>query len=283
MKVIEREIVILDSAWEMIGRMVSWAMFVKNNRKGPTNLLFESREHSLLFVILFADFLSEIRAFRGPPPFGMIRVPSNARPSDLTFIFHLRQVYADPRLGTNATGLSTATEALAQWLEGSFVAHNVNLHSIDVVADLHVARYRYLKMCGDIAKHNLARLETNVRHLRTLLQAAGHKVSEQEAYLAVENFFEWFHDHIFIYHSSLISEMLNEIRWEIFHYLEPEYQRSWHLTREATPTFPLYGYHLPDQIAEPIARAMYWNLMNRVRAKPCMHRFIVSDTFKGGY
>ncbi len=280
----EREAIILNSAWEMINDMVNWAMFVKNDDTGPTNLMFETRQHSRLFVILLGDFLSEVRAFKGDPvPLGLKTVPSNARPSDRTFIFHLRQVCANPKLGVDATKLSAEIEAFSDWLESEFDAPGVNLHAINIVANLHVARYRYIKMCGDIAKHNLARLATNVGHLRKLLEAAGHAVSEQEAYLAVENFFEWFHDDIFIYHSSQIAELLNNIRWAIFDYLQPEFRRSWHLTEKATPSFPMYAYHVPAEITEPIARAMYWDVLNRVRSKPWMHRFVVSDSFKKRY
>jgi hypothetical protein len=61
-------------------------------------------------------------------------------------------------LGDDVAELAATVEAFASWLEGEFTASGVNLHSIDVVADLQVTRYRYIKMCGDIAKHNLARL-----------------------------------------------------------------------------------------------------------------------------
>lgn len=167
----EREAIILNSAWEMIDGMVNWAVFVKTDRADPSNLMFQTSGHARLFVILLGDFLSEIRAFKGEPiPLGLKPAPSNARPSDMTFLFHLRQVCADPKFGADTAGLSAAVEAFASWLEGEFTATGVNLHSIDVVADLRVARYRYIKMCGDMAKHNLARLATNVGHLRKLLE-----------------------------------------------------------------------------------------------------------------
>jgi len=281
---IEREAIILNNAWGMIDDMVNWAIFVKNDYTRPTNLMFESSQHARLFAILLGDFLSEVRAFKGDPiPLGLKAAPSNARPSNLTYIFHLRQVCADPKLGTDARGLGGEIEAFATWLEHKFVATGVNLHAINVVADLQITRYRYLKMCGDIAKHSLARLATNANHLRKLLEAAGHTVSEQDAYLAIDNFFEWFHRDIFIYHSSQIAEFLNNIRLEIFEYLQSEFQRSWHLTEHATPDFADYRYTIPTDIVEPIARAMYWDLMNRVRSKPWLHRFVVSDSLKQRY
>jgi hypothetical protein len=281
---IEREAITLTSAWEMIDGMVNWAMFVKNDRTEPTNLMFATSAHSRLFAILLGDFLSEIRAFKGDPvPLGLKQAPSNARPSDLTFLFHLRQVCAEPKLGADTTALSAAVNAFADWLEGEFTAPGVNLPAIDVVADLRVARFRYMKMCGDIAKHNLPRLATNVGHLRRLLEAAGHPVSEQEAYLAVGNFFEWFHNDIFIYHSSLVAEFLNNIRWEIYQYLQPEFRRSWHLTDSATQELPAYSYHVPTHITEPLAVALYWDAMNRSRSGPYVQRFIVTDSLKRRY
>jgi hypothetical protein len=281
---IEREAIILNSAWEMIDGMVNWAMFVKNDSTEPTNLMFATHMHSRLFVILLGDFLAEIRAFKGDPvPLGLKPAPSNARPSDLTFLFHLRQVCADPKLGTDTAALSAAIETFADWLEGEFIAPGVNLNAIEVVADLRVERFRYIKMCADITKHSLARLATNVGHLRRLLEAAGHAVSEQEAYLAVENFFEWFHDDIFIYHSSQIGEFLNNIRWAIYDYLQPEFQRSWHPIVGATPQFPIYSYRVPTEIMEPVAHSMYWDAMNRSRSKPYVQRFIVTESLKRRY
>ncbi len=236
---VEREAIILNSACEMIDGMVNWAMFVRNDSAEPANLMFETSAHSRLFAMLLSDFLSEIRAFKGPVPLGLKPAPSIARPSDLTFLFHLRQVCASPKLGTDVSELSTVIEAFADWLEGEFPATGVDLHAIGVVANLRVARYRYIKMCGDVAKHTLARLATNVGHLRKLNEAAGHSISEQDAYLAVENFLEWFQQDIIIYNSSSIAEFLNNLRWASYHYLQPEFQRSWHLTDRATRDLPI--------------------------------------------
>ncbi|QDC02796.1 hypothetical protein [Mesorhizobium sp. 8] len=280
----EREAIILNSAWEMIDGMVNWAMFMKTDRPDPSNLMFQTSGCARLFVILLGDFLSEIRAFKGEPiPLGLKRAPSNARPSDLTFLFHLRQVCTDPKLGADGDGLSAAVEAFATWLEGEFIATGVNLHAIDVVADVRITRYRYLKMCGDMAKHNLARLATNVGHLRRLLEQAGHPVSEQQAYLAVETFFEWFHEDIFVYHSSQIGEFLNNIRWAIYDYLQPEFRRSYHVPATSTAEFPRYSYHVPSAITEPVAVAMYWDAMNRSRSQPYVQRFVIPDYMKQRY
>jgi hypothetical protein len=70
------------------------------------------------------------------------------------------------------------------------------------------------------------------------------------------------------------------MRWAIYDYLRPEFARSWHLTEKATELFPMYAYRYPENCREPVARAMYWDVMNRVRSRPYVHRFIVSDSFK---
>ena len=278
---IEQECIILNSAWEMIDGMVNWTMFVKNDRTGPTNLLFHTEQCSQLFIILLGDFLFQLRGFKKRPiPLGLQGAPADARKSDLTFLYYLRQVCATPRLAQDASDLTACTEALATWLEGEFVAEGVNLSAVDDAIDLRITRYRYLKICGDIAKHNLARLETNVDHIRKLLDASGHQISEQEAYLAVSDFYEWFHGNIFIYHSSHIAELLNNIRWAIFEYLRPEFARSYH-HNEGSEDLPWYEYDYPTGCNEPLARAMYWDLMNRVRREPRLHRFVVSRLPQG--
>ena len=284
MNEVEQECIILNSVWQMIDDMVNWAMFAKHDRTEPTSMMFETSQNSRLFIILLGDFLSELRAFKSKPiPLGLKPPPSHARPSDLTFLYYLRQVCAKPQLGTKDSDLQRCTGSFATWLEGEFVAPRVNLSAINVATDLRVSRYRYLKICGDIAKHNLARLGTNVTHIRRLLEASGHAVSEQDAYLAVENFFEWFHGHIFSYHSSQIAEFSNNIRWAIFNYLQPEYARSWHRPAGADLDSLKYAYYYPADCNDPLARAMYWELMNRVRGKPWVHRFVVHELFKRRY
>lgn len=51
-------------------------------------------------------------------------------------------------------------------------------------------------------------------------------MSPDEAALALEDFYRWFHDDILNYHASTIAEFLNNIRWGIYEYLQPEFQRS---------------------------------------------------------
>ena len=162
------------------------------------------------------------------------------------------QVCQAPQLGRDTADLERQVEAFAQWLEEEFTAPDVALPDIDVQTNLRIARYRYIKMCCDIAKHHLGRLSANVRDLRTLLRQARHDIDEQAAYLAVENFYQWFFEHIFLYHSSQVAEFLNDIRWAIYLYLQPEFDRSYHLTDEATPDFPHTATMCPTPSTSPL-------------------------------
>ena len=284
MNAIEQECIILNSVWAMIDDMVNWAIFVRPELSDFSHLRFESPGHAELFNIRLGDFLSQLRAFKGQPiPFGLNTPPSNTSPTNLTFIFHLRQVVTDPRLGGDAAGLGVATEAFASWLEGDFFAEGVNLADINVVADIRISRQRYLKICGDIAKHHLARLAANAKQVRDLLHASGHPITEQDSYLALPSFYEWFHRDIFIYHSSLIAKFLNDIRWQVYSYLQPEFNHSWHLKDEWIGSFQPYGYVYPADCCEPVARAMYWEVMNRVRGRPWITPFEIDDAFKLRY
>ncbi|MDO9382652.1 MAG: hypothetical protein Q7T86_07280 [Hyphomicrobiaceae bacterium] len=196
-------------------------MFAKTEKTENSNLMFKDSFYARLFAILLVDFLSEVKAFKGPVPLGLKPVPSGVRPTDRTMLFHLRGVAASPNLGRDATRLVAATEAFGDWLEAEFTAE-VNFSDISAVTDVRISRIQYLKLCGDIAKHNLARLSTNVGHLRKLLEISGHPVTQQDAYLAINNFRERFLDDILIYHSSQIGEFLNNIRWAIYEYLQPD-------------------------------------------------------------
>ncbi len=102
--------------------MVNWATFVRNECTEPTNLQFTNRAFSRLFIIFLGDFLSEIKAGKnGIVPLGLSRrTRDDAPPSDKTFLFHIRQVCTNPKLGKDSTCLRQTADAFAAWLEGEF-------------------------------------------------------------------------------------------------------------------------------------------------------------------
>ena len=150
---------------------------------------------------------------------------------------------------------------------------NVCFPSINTKLDIKVPRLDYIKICGDIAKHNFMRLQVNVGRICRLLEANGHPIDEAQGYTVLGDFFQWFHEDIFVYHSSSIAAFLNNIRWAIFDYLTPEFLQSLRQTDELT-----YEFSYPTDCNDPLARGMYWDLMNRVRGKPYFPQFTVNPS-----
>jgi hypothetical protein len=105
-------------------------------------------------------------------------------------------------------------------------------------------------------------------------------LSLDEAVLALEDFYERFHTDILNYHGSTIAEFLNGIRWGVHEYLLPEFRRSF-TPRGGDPT--RYEYLYPDGVSTKLGKALYWDLMNRVRGRPYLERFQVTRHLKLRY
>jgi hypothetical protein len=89
---------------------------------------------------------------------------------------------------------------------------------------------------------------------------------------------------LFNYHASTIAEFLNNIRWAIFKYVQPEFERSYEkIAPEPMYPEPMYRFRYPADITQPIARAMYWDLMNMARSSPFFLPFTVSGSLKSQF
>jgi hypothetical protein len=277
----EQEVIVLNAAWGMIDDMVNHAVFVPlGDKVHDTNLIPQTTETLRLFNILLADFLSPlVRRGRGDLPFALPAPTKGARSSDLTFLFYLRQVAASPRLYSDAAALGGPVEAFSVWLEVKSFVEKVWLPSIEVEVDLAIERREWIKICGDIAKHSFARRESNVAKIARILAEHGHKIDEGVGYVLLPEFWDWFHANLFAYHASTIAEFLNNIRWGLYTYLCPEFERAFH---RVDPE-PMYRFHVPAEIAHPLARSMYWDLMNRCRSTPYFPHFTVTQSLKCCY
>jgi hypothetical protein len=112
------------------------------------------------------------------------------------------------------------------------------------------------------------------------MERNGVSLGLEQALLILSDLYDWLHTHAFNYHSSTIAGFLNDIRWGIYEYLHPEYQRSvvW---ERGDP--PVYRYTCPSGISSSFARECYESLMNDVRQPPYMRRFEVSEWLKKRY
>jgi hypothetical protein len=267
---IEEESIVLKAIWDLAQDCVNYSIFCKFSDPANVTLLPNTHNDLRLFNILVGDFLSAPK----PGTLGLPGIPSAAQGADRTYLAYLRRVVKNPQLASGRERLiAEPTECLASWLEADFTVKDVWLPKISFELDVTMTRLESIKICGNIAKHNFSRLSADVDKIRRILNRNGRPVTEEEAYLLLPDFYEWFHTHIFAYHTSQIGEMLNNILWGMYDYLLHEFARAYRETKLDDPGDVMYGYDVPAGIRDGLAKAMYWDLMNDVRRKPYMPRF----------
>lgn len=277
---IEQEVIVLLAVWNMIGEMVNYLLFVKGDATEDVQLRFNSTVHQRLFSILLVDVLSRQTPSRSNGmPFNLAVPPENADQVSYTYLYYLRRIARSPGLTGDASGLNEAVDKFWEWLDGESVVEKAWFPEIDLETDVKAKRISYLKICGNINKHNSSRLQENVGKIRGILRANGRDIDEQQGYQAIESFNTWFYDNVFSYHASTIAEFLNEIRWTIYEYLCPVFRECF---RQKAGEMA-YSYVMPPEIEQPLARAMFWDLMNAVRTPPYFRRFKAIELLKLRY
>lgn len=274
---LDREIIILAAAWDMIGSMVHYAHFEKQHRVENAILTFQTREASKLFLIILADFLSLPR----DGTFGLTR-PRAEGSLGQTYLGHILNVASAPSFKGDVTLLTSSVKSFAEWLDGFANVQDVWLPSIERNGMLRVQRMDYLKICGTITKHGFTRLGNVVGKLRKILAANGTEIDEGQSYLVIPEFQEWFQDNIFIASSTRVAWHLNEIRWGVYKYLVSEFRRAYTPTEVITGA-QMYRYDVPREITKPLVRSMYWDMMNNMRVSPYFPRFTVDPYMRDLY
>jgi hypothetical protein len=273
----DQETIVLKSAWDSIHEMVNYAIFEKLAQTSDAMLMFKTSSHQQLFNVLLTDFLSA----PSPWPFGL-QAPSPGTPKSMqSILFQLEKVGRAPLL--NPAGGDTILkplQAFVTWLETECLVEKVWLPSINLETDIRVKRVEFIKICGNIGKHNFARLSRVVDDICRILETNGHKISTDEGYLVLEDFYEWFHENIFNYHCSAIAEFLNNLRWGLYDYLRLVHERAI-IWEGGDP--PKYRFTYPVGSQHPTGKSMYWDLMNDVRSEPFMPRFEVTRFLKMRY
>ena len=267
---IEIEIISLAAVWDLIDSMVHYGHFEKDHETENTSLMFKTRDASKLFLIILADFLSHPR----DGTLGLEK-PSIEGSMGRTYLGYLQKVSEYPQFSGDCELLAVSVERFAKWLDGNIVVEDVWLPSIERNGDLNVKRLDYIKICGTISKHGFTRLDQIVSKIQRILAENDTKIDEEEVYLTIPDFQEWFQDNIFIASSTQIAWHLNEIRWGIYHYLKVEFERSYTPTAVVSE-LQMYAYDVPSGIKSPLVKSMYWYLMNNVRSAPNFPRFTMS-------
>ena len=76
-------------------------------------------------------------------------------------------------------------------------------------------------------KHNFARLTITAGKLAGILKRAGTDLTEIETLPVLDDFYTQFHENVFNYHGGMIAQLLNNVRWGIHEYLQPQYLRAY--------------------------------------------------------
>ncbi|MCH7499240.1 MAG: hypothetical protein IH886_04420 [Nitrospinae bacterium] len=275
---IEQEIIILSAIWGMIGEMVNYEIFEQLHSTEDTSLVFKSATHRQFFNILLVDFLST-------PKKGLFDLPFATKDSaetDKSFLYCLEVVCKKPNFDKEKVdAIRKPLTEFKDWLETECHVENVWFPSINEETDIKVKRVSFIKICGNISKHNFTRLDQDASSIKEILLNNNVDIrDDNDVYLLLSDFYGWFHDNLFDYHSSAIAEFLNNIRWGIYEYLQPEFHRSF--TREDGDAIE-YHFIYPDQCTNPFAKIMYWNLMNNMRVEPYMPKFEVTGFLKMRY
>ncbi|MFC1761187.1 hypothetical protein ACFL6U_03805 [Planctomycetota bacterium] len=264
---IEEEVVFLKAITEAIASMVNYEMLTLDGDATDKTIRFNTSTHQKFFNIVLVDFLS--------------RTDQKAPVKRKSYLGALREISEKPCFSVrdSVTLLRNATDSFVEWLD-QIIEVDIWLPSIDRETVIQITRLSFLKMCGDISKHNILRSIGVAKELQETLEASKVVVDLEEAMLALADFYEKFHADLLNYHSSTIIEFLNNIQWGIYDYLLPEFRRS--IVHEGGNP-PMYRFTYPKDITNTFAKQCYWDLLNEVRAKPYIPRFGVTKWLKLRY
>lgn len=267
----EREIIFLKAVKELIDEMVNFEIGNVIGCDPHSQFQFSSMTHQKFFNIILVDFLS--------------CSDKNVLGEQSTYLSALKSVCESPKFekDNSVESLKKYVTDFIEWLSSEVVVEKIWLSSIDLETDLSIKRVEFIKICGNISKHNFSRLSGVVRELQNIFTKNSITLTDDQALVIIEEFYQWFHHDIFSYHSSAIAEFLNNIRWGIFEYLQPEFKQSIVYDPIEGDGIARYHYTYPEEIKSDFAKHCYWELMNDIRAKPYMEKFHITEYLKMRY
>ena len=264
--IIEREVICLRSAQELLDLMVNYEMLELLGSDPNVTVMFKTSIHQKYFIILLLDFLSPASN----------RVTGDSQ----SCLEAIQAICKAPSFNENRKidSLTLAVSEFSEWLQQE-VRVKTWLPSIEVDSTLSLRRSDFIKLCGNISKHNFSRLSGVADDLLGIFKKNRINVDFRRVLLTLGDFYQRFHSDILNYHGSTIAEFLNNIRLGIYEYLQPEYTRS--LVIEGGDP-PKYRYMFPQGVTEGFAENCYWELMNWVRSGPYMRKFQVLGGSQAG-
>jgi hypothetical protein len=151
------------------------------------------------------------------------------------------------------------------------------LPTLDINATVQVSRLDFLRISGNQSKHNLSRLTGVSRNVAKILNDNGYAVTPEHIPLALDDFREHLEENFFIYYGTWIAELMNNIRWGLQTYLNPVFLKSF---RSKGSGSIMYTYEYPNEIQNEVARQWFWRLMNHIRTRPYLKKFVGAHYLK---
>jgi hypothetical protein len=264
----EKEAICLCIAVEAIGDMANHALLEVlplEDRPGEAEVRFQTREHQQLFLARLLDFVKET---------GDASLTGGKGPC----LDVLRSACATRSFDVNGSvaPLQRAVEDFQCWLSAE-TPLRLWLPTLDVEAQLTVARRDLLFIAGNQSKHNLSRLTRVSQGIASLLRQHGHEVPVESIRLVLDDFRYHLQEDYFAYYGAWIAEHLTKIRWGIQSYLLPVYRQASNPSQDGGFH---YSYTFPPTIGEKVAREWFWRLMNHVRSGPYIEPFYAARYLK---
>lgn len=268
----KKEVLALKASLWAINEMVNNAIMTISYNDPDSSIMFQTSSDQRYFNIILLDFLNA-------KIFGI----------EKNCIEVLDDILNEPKLSSEVSFLSKTLEEFKDWLSADIVLEHDGetrtfwFPTINEDIALKIKREEFIKICGNISKHNPLGLDRQAKTIVGIFQRNNLEISLSEALLIMNEFYEQFHDALLNYHSSAIAEFLNNLRWGIYEYIKPLYNSSVEFYWNDAHKMRSYRYHYPETIINPYAREVFWDLMNDVRSEPYIKKFAVTRCFKMRY
>lgn len=249
--------------------MVNHGMMKLSDDAASATIQFRNPEAAKLFNIYLRDLLSV--------------VDKHALKPQRSYINALIEICKYPSFRSNPVDkLYDSVVLFKTWLDTE-ISVDVYFSNLNMTRNITIKRMEYIKLCGDISVHNITKIWRVVKRVKELLFDSGVDIDENSMAHSVQDFYVWFHDDIFMYHSSWLAEMLNNIRHDIYQYLKVEFERSYLPLPSDGTGLIRYRFDVPLAIKSDFGRHCYWELMNFFRGGLHMPRFVASKYAKMRY
>ena len=260
----EREVVVLASIMGIIDDMVNHTIFSFPGSGTTLQPFPKTSTMRAYFVLRLSDFLSQ--------------TDQNIGIAEIPYLRHLTQIAEDPSLG-DATGLRASVKQFVDWLNEKKEFAKVWLSTLDIQTSLIPSRLSWLKVTGNLQKHDALRSSGTAEDIVKWLIEQGHTVDRMEVLGALDDFREWLTEDALSAYIPKLGFLLNDLRWETFGYLRSYYQRHHVIEWDNALQFHRYRFTPDPRITTPFACAQRHALLKWVRKEPIVSRFSIDPTW----